>query len=95
MEMLEDAEELRREFLGNRQRELPKLRVLLLEGNFPELKRLGHNMKGNGASYGVPEFTAFGARIEEAAAKGDTPECAQALADIEEFLRTAIVINVP
>jgi len=34
--------------------------------DFPALTRLGHQLKGSGLSYGYPEVSELGARIEEA-----------------------------
>ena len=38
--------------------------------DFETARRLGHNMKGTGTSYGFPEITALGEAVERAAKQG-------------------------
>jgi CheY-like chemotaxis protein/HPt (histidine-containing phosphotransfer) domain-containing protein len=55
-------------FLVHRERDAATLRDALAREDFPTIATLGHNMHGNGASYGYPELSAIGRRLEAAAA---------------------------
>jgi HPt (histidine-containing phosphotransfer) domain-containing protein len=46
---------------------LTQLGEALAARNLEALNRLGHQMKGSGRSYGFPDVSDIGARIEEAA----------------------------
>jgi signal transduction histidine kinase/ActR/RegA family two-component response regulator/HPt (histidine-containing phosphotransfer) domain-containing protein len=54
-------------FLDNRVKDVGRCREALASGDFETIARLGHNMRGNGASYGLPVVSAIGAELEEAA----------------------------
>ncbi len=55
------------DFLEMRRQDVMRLRALLVSEAFCEIERLGHNMKGNGASYGFAPITDIGQRLEAAA----------------------------
>lgn len=52
---------------------LPEISNAATSGNFPELKRQAHSLKGVGGSVGFPEISALAERIEEVARAEDTP----------------------
>jgi HPt (histidine-containing phosphotransfer) domain-containing protein len=58
-------------FLANRRRDLDALRTALAADDFAALRRIGHGMKGVGASYGFARISAYGAQIEEDARAPD------------------------
>ncbi len=58
-------------YLNNRRADVAAIRDLLLRGEFGEVQRLGHSMKGSGTPYGFPELTDLGDRIEIAARARD------------------------
>ena len=89
-----NMEEFARQFLENRKLEIPLMRACLQEGNFVELGRLAHNLKGNGASYGFPRLTELGAGLEADAIKKVTSDCARQIDFIEYYLvRTVIEVE--
>jgi len=69
-------------FLANRRRELEALRAALAARDFGELCRIGHRMKGAGASYGFQRISSFGEAIETAA---QTPDPAAVAAGIDAY----------
>ena len=58
-------------FLANRRRELDALRTALAADDLAELRRIGHCMKGVGASYGFARISAYGTQIEADARTAD------------------------
>ncbi|MEM9491642.1 MAG: Hpt domain-containing protein, partial [Myxococcota bacterium] len=66
-----DIEDLIPLFMEHRQRDLDQLPALLAAGDFDSVRRIGHNMKGSGAAYGLDHISTLGARLERCAAAGD------------------------
>lgn len=61
-------------YVENRARDVATLRLGLERGDFETVGRIGHNLRGNGVSFGVPELSALGAQIEAAAYTKSKPE---------------------
>ncbi len=58
-------------FFEHRLRDVATLVAALEREDFETIARLGHNMVGNGVSYGFPEISAIGERLEAEATLGD------------------------
>jgi CheY-like chemotaxis protein len=58
---------LRPKFLEHRERDVATIRGALARKDFEIIATLGHNMRGTGVSYGYPEVSAIGGRLEAAA----------------------------
>ena len=74
---------LREQFLAHRAREVVTARAALRRGDFELLTTLGHNLRGNGVTYGFPRLSILGRRIESAAVarhEGDLDELLAQLA---------------
>jgi HPt (histidine-containing phosphotransfer) domain-containing protein len=54
-------------FVAHRRRDIGEVGLALARDDFETIARIGHNMRGNGESYGFPEVSALGARLEAAA----------------------------
>jgi signal transduction histidine kinase/DNA-binding response OmpR family regulator/HPt (histidine-containing phosphotransfer) domain-containing protein len=54
-------------YLARRTEDVTSLRALLERGDFSTIERRGHNVKGSGVTYGFPELSRIGERIEAAA----------------------------
>jgi HPt (histidine-containing phosphotransfer) domain-containing protein len=54
-------------FIAHRRRDIGDIGVALARDDFETIARIGHNMRGNGDSYGFPEVSTLGARLETAA----------------------------
>ena len=66
-----DLEELIPTYMANRAKEIATLRSLLAVGDFEQLGKVGHRMKGVGEPYGFHKVTAFGKLIQDGAKAGD------------------------
>jgi len=58
-------------FLERRRREIAVLHSALEAGDHQEIRRIGHNLKGVGTSFGFPDLSDLGHRLESAARAAD------------------------
>ena len=58
-------------FLENRKSELGGLHEAVERGDFKEVRRIGHVLKGAGGGYGFDEITRLGGEIERLAVRGE------------------------
>lgn len=73
-------------YLSARRKELVELTDLLAASDFPKLATLGHNLKGNGASFGFPEITRFGLALMQSAATQDSTAVGAELTRYKDYL---------
>lgn len=59
---------------------------LLRQGKDDDVRKLGHNLKGTGTTYGFEEISRFGGIVEACAAKGDTIGAEDAALALREYL---------
>lgn len=73
-------------YLERRRADAARARAALEAGDFEALARLGHDLRGHGASYGQPAISAIGDALEAAARAGDPGPVADVLTALEGFL---------
>jgi len=73
-------------YLEHRARDIADLRRALDLGDFPTIVRIGHNLRGNGVSYGFPEVGAMGDALEAAATTRNAFEVREQLEALEAWL---------
>ncbi len=73
-------------YLQNRGQDLVRLRRALAEADWETLRRLGHRMKGSGASYGFALITELGHELELAARARQGNEVASVLERLSTYL---------
>jgi signal transduction histidine kinase/HPt (histidine-containing phosphotransfer) domain-containing protein len=73
-------------FLSHRERDITLIREALDHGDFEPISRIGHNMRGNGVSYGFPELSAIGQTLEAAADAKNASLVNEELARLEACL---------
>ena len=76
-------------FLEHRRRDVETIRAAMEQGDFETIGRLGHNMAGNGLSYGFPEMSAIGERLEAGALARNEMAVREQLASLEATLARA------
>jgi CheY-like chemotaxis protein len=79
-------------FLDSRRRDLDAMREALKHANLDAIRVLGHNMKGSGGGYGLPEITAIGASLESAAKRQDGDDVLNQLGVLSEYLAHVEVV---
>ncbi len=63
----DDVAELLPGYLESRKRDIKNIPTLIQAGDFEQVRRVGHNMKGSGTLYGVTKVSELGAQLEQAA----------------------------
>ncbi|MGE4132007.1 MAG: Hpt domain-containing protein [Bdellovibrionales bacterium] len=89
MDSIEIPPEIRSRYLERRQRDLEILQGALQRKSFDEFKRIGHQLKGNAASFGYLELADIAVAMEKAAAASNAQEAAQVLNRFLSWLRSA------
>jgi HPt (histidine-containing phosphotransfer) domain-containing protein len=79
-------------YLASQKRGIEALAQAVDRGDFPTARKIGHGMKGSGASYGFPAITDSGSHIEQCAIARDAPGIARHIADMSDFLSRLEVI---
>ena len=88
-----DIAELVPGFLNNRRNDAAKIRELIAEGNFGEIRIIGHSMAGSAGGYGFPEIGTLGRAIETAALASRTEDIRKTNSLLLEYLATVIVVE--
>ncbi|MGB1698410.1 MAG: response regulator, partial [Nannocystaceae bacterium] len=78
-------------FLESRVKDVTTLRDSLGSGDLEVARRIGHTLKGVGASYGFPEITVFGQKIERAVIDGRLKEARAHIDKLESYLAQVVV----
>ena len=84
----EGLEELSRDYLARRKQAMPTFRELAGAGDYEQVRRMAHDVKGTGASYGFAPLTEAAADLERAAASKDIARMHEALDSMESYLRS-------
>ena len=82
-----DMVELVAEFVGRLDERLAEMRLAADAGQWDELRRLAHQMKGAGGSYGYPELTRLAGELEANARAVDTESARLGLMRLAELCR--------
>ena len=73
-------------YLGRRERDVETLREAQAQDDYETITRMGHNLRGNGVSFGFPELRAIGERIEAAGRVRDASAVHDAIARLQAYL---------
>jgi len=82
-------------FLGHRQRDVATLREALAIRDFAPIGTIAHNMRGNGVSYGFPDVSEIGLRLEEAASASDARLVEEQIERLEAYLERIRAVAGP
>jgi HPt (histidine-containing phosphotransfer) domain-containing protein len=78
-------------FLENREKDIEKMEDYLKTGNFEEIERLGHSMKGSGAGYGFGGISEIGKAIEIAGKEKDIEAIKEEMQKLRNYLDRVVV----
>jgi histidine phosphotransfer protein HptB len=73
-------------FLNNVRRHPSGIGAALARGDFATIRVLGHNMKGTGTSFGLPQISEIGSELEQAAKQQDAETIRIITARLAHFL---------
>jgi CheY-like chemotaxis protein/HPt (histidine-containing phosphotransfer) domain-containing protein len=88
-----DLEPLIPDFLQSIRSETRHLIELLHEGNYADIQRIGHSLKGVGGGYGFQRITEIGAQIEQAARSSRHDGIELGIADLRDYLARVQIIS--
>jgi HPt (histidine-containing phosphotransfer) domain-containing protein len=74
-------------FLANRRRDAEVLRASLASRDFETIARIGHNLRGNGPSYGFADIAKLGECMEAAAESRDVGGVQEQIDSLDAWLR--------
>jgi HPt (histidine-containing phosphotransfer) domain-containing protein len=87
---MEVPEELLNRYLERRKKDLENCSFWVKEGSFQNVERTGHQLKGNGETFGFGELSELGAILEEAAKKKDISKLHSILHDFDDWLKKRV-----
>lgn len=73
-------------YIERRRHELEECQGFLKELNFSELERVGHQLKGNGVTFGHPELSNIGIKLEAAAINQNESALTEVLRDFSKWV---------
>lgn len=79
-------QEARTKYKLRRKQDLDRCREFLSQGDFPGLETIGHNLKGNGISFGYPELSQLGERLEYSAKEANFEEAQKLIESFEHWI---------
>ncbi len=78
--------EIHSRYLARRKEDLEKCLMSFQEHNFSALEKVGHQLKGNGLTFGYQELSHIGAQLELAAAYKNEAELEKAINDFSSWV---------
>jgi PAS domain S-box-containing protein len=84
----EGFEELSRDYLARHKEAMSSWHDLLDRGDYDRVRRMAHDVKGTGASYGFAPLTNVARSLEQAAAAHDLARMQSALSSMEAYLES-------
>jgi PAS domain S-box-containing protein len=73
-------------YLDSRWKDIEIVSTALANADYEKICAIGHKMHGSGTSYGFPEITAIGARLELAAERWNSEEVQKQMAELSRYL---------
>lgn len=73
-------------YLEGRRRDILTVSTALDNGDYEQVRIIGHKMRGSGTGYGFPEITAIGQRLELAAESRDAKKSREHLTELSDYL---------
>ena len=78
-------QEARLKYIERRKKDIESLKAALEIRNYEEFKRIGHQLKGNAASFGYAELEKIAIQMEQAGDKRDHLETSRQLEAFEQW----------
>lgn len=82
-------EDIKARYLERRRKDLEDCQESLSEKKFQIIEKVGHQLKGNGFTFGHPELSVIGKKLENAAILGDFQKIEIALKEFASWVNSA------
>lgn len=83
---MEVPSDIKVRYIERRKRDLEECLASLENNQFDEIEKVGHQLKGNGATFGHPELSVIGKKMEQAAQVQDLETLQTALKDFSQWV---------
>jgi HPt (histidine-containing phosphotransfer) domain-containing protein len=83
-------EDARQRYIERRKQDIETLKNALRQQTFEEFKRIGHQLKGNAASFGYSDLEKVAIQLEVAGENRDTLEAQKQLTSFESWLQSIL-----
>ncbi len=87
---MEVPEEIMFRYMERRKRDLEMCWESLSNENYPVIEKVGHQLKGNGSTFGFDDLASIGNRLETAASVRDNQTLEEALRDFSHWVNNHI-----
>lgn len=87
---MEVPAEIRERYIRRRKRDLEVCFSSLEANNFEELVKIGHQLKGNGSTFGHPQLSEIGKKLEAGACLKDHQEVEETLKELSLWLHNQL-----
>jgi HPt (histidine-containing phosphotransfer) domain-containing protein len=87
-----DLEDLIPEYLENRQKDIAEILKLINEKDLDTVKRLSHNIKGSGGSFGFSRISEIGTKMEQVAIEKNIEKILNFTMQLEDYLKSVKVV---
>ncbi len=77
-------------YMERRKKDLEMCLINLLDLNFTEIEKVGHQLKGNGLTFGHADLSSIGSHLEIAAAAQNVNELERAIKDFSHWVNENI-----
>lgn len=84
---MEVPEEIKYKYLERRVNDLDACFESLKKKNFLSLERVGHRLKGSATTFGHPELSSIGEKLERSAVMEDEPQVEAVLKEFKLWLK--------
>lgn len=74
-------------YVARREKDLELCYKSLKDWNFNELEKVGHQLKGNGETFGHPELSVIGRNLESAAERKNQDSLIKAVSDLSDWVQ--------
>ena len=83
-------EEARQRYLERRKTDIESLKAALRSRSFEEFKRVGHQLKGNAASFGYGDLEKIAVQLELCGERADVNEATRQVEAFEKWLAASL-----
>ena len=87
---MEVPEEIQARYMERRKKDLEVCLHSLEKKNFTEIEKVGHQLKGNGVTFGYSDLSQIGSHLERAASLADLSAIEKALKDFSNWVNKHI-----
>lgn len=83
---MEVPSEILQRYLERRKQDLKVCLLALDRKNFPELEKIGHQLKGNASTFGHPELSLIGNKLEKSSKKREISLIEESIKELSRWL---------